>query len=282
MKSIESEISTGERFKFGENWRRFLSGLNERKIVAAINHVAKALDMASLSGKTFLDVGSGSGLTSLAATRLGANTTSFDFDPESVACTRELRRIYTNQSERWNISEGSALDKSFLDQLGKFDIVCSWGVLHHTGSMWEAMENMVPLVKDGGLLYIAIYNDQGNWSKRWIAIKRIYNRLPGPLAAVFATLVMGPREVRIALGRLRRLKFIEYFRSWKNYEGDSLRGMSRYYDIIDWVGGYPFEVAKPEEVFDFYRRRGFVLTKLVTCGGGLGCNHFIFERHSAA
>jgi 2-polyprenyl-6-hydroxyphenyl methylase/3-demethylubiquinone-9 3-methyltransferase len=176
--------------------------------------------------------------------------------------------------------EGSALDKTFLGGLGTFDIVCSWGVLHHTGAMWDAMENMVPLVNEGGILYIAIYNDQGNWSKRWTWIKKVYNKLPGPLAAIFATIVMGPRELRFALSKLRQLKFMDYIRSWSNYSGDSSRGMSRYYDIIDWVGGYPFEVAKPEQVFEFYRRRGFALTKLVTCGGGLGCNHFVFQRQS--
>jgi 2-polyprenyl-6-hydroxyphenyl methylase/3-demethylubiquinone-9 3-methyltransferase len=54
--------------------------------------------------------------------------------------------------------------------------------------------------------------------------------------------------------------------------------MSVWYDLVDWVGGYPFEVAKPEEVFDFYRKRGFELSRLKTSGGGLGCNEFVFIR----
>lgn len=54
--------------------------------------------------------------------------------------------------------------------------------------------------------------------------------------------------------------------------------MSLMHDLIDWVGGYPFEVAKPEEIFDFYHARGFVLQRLYTCGGGIGCNQFVFER----
>ena len=279
MSTHEIEVLAGERFKFGSNWRRFLGGLTETKIAASTTHIRATLGVDNFDGQTFLDVGSGSGLTSLGAHRLGARVTSFDFDPQSVACTEELRRKYTSGAN-WSVCEGSALDPTFLNTLGEFDIVCSWGVLHHTGAMWKALENMVPLVKHGGRLYIAIYNDQGTWSKRWLAIKRIYNKLPGPLAAVFAVVVMGPRELRTALSALRKLRFKDYLGKWFNYRGEGSRGMSRYYDMIDWVGGYPFEVAKPEEIFDFYRKRGFALEKLKTCGGGLGCNHFVFRRTS--
>lgn len=54
--------------------------------------------------------------------------------------------------------------------------------------------------------------------------------------------------------------------------------MSRWHDLVDWVGGYPFEVAKPEAVFGLYRDLGFRLSSLQTVGGGLGCNQFVFER----
>jgi hypothetical protein len=54
--------------------------------------------------------------------------------------------------------------------------------------------------------------------------------------------------------------------------------MSRWHDLIDWVGGYPFEVASPEQIFDFCRERGLSLKRLKTCGGGSGCNQFVFEK----
>lgn len=278
MKSHASEVTAGERFKFGANWTSFLGGVTETGIAASVDHVKGTLKVETLEGATFLDVGSGSGLTSLSAVRLGAKVTSFDYDPQSVACTKELKRRFAGQNAWWDIAEGSALDTAFLGTLGQFDVVCSWGVLHHTGAMWAALENMVPLVKDGGTLYLAIYNDQGPWSRRWAAMKRVYNRLPGPLAALFAVIVMGPRELRIALGAARRLQLRAYARSWFENDDSSARGMDRYHDIVDWIGGYPFEVAKPEEVFHFYRERGFVLEKLLTCGGGLGCNHYVFQR----
>ena len=54
--------------------------------------------------------------------------------------------------------------------------------------------------------------------------------------------------------------------------------MSFWQDLIDWVGGYPFEVSTPEQIFDFYRARGFTLPRLHTCGGSLGCNEFVFRK----
>lgn len=232
------------------------------------------LDSTGLAGKTFLDVGSGSGLFSLAARRLGARVRSFDFDPESVACTSELRRRHFPDDARWTVEQGSVLDAGFLDQLGRHDIVYSWGVLHHTGKMWDALRNVAALVTAGGSLYIAIYNDQGRASRRWLKVKRLYNRLPGSLRwlVVLPALVRlwGPTVARDAM-RLAPL------RSWRAYAQASMRGMSPWRDVVDWVGGLPFEVARPEEILDFYRNRGFQLTRMRTCAGGHGCNEFVFR-----
>ena len=81
------------------------------------------------------------------------------------------------------------------------------------------------------------------------------------------------------LRSLVMLKPADYVRSWTEY--DKNRGMSRWRDIIDWVGGYPYEVAKPEEIHDFYRARGFTLMKMKCGGVGLGCNEFVFVRDSS-
>src|SRR3989304_4990091 len=170
MKQHSQEVNLGQRFEFGKNWERFLSALNEERIVEAEKSIKKMLGVDNLRGKSFLDIGSGSGLFSLVARRLGADVYSLDYDPHSVACTAELKRRYFNLDSQWIVKEASALDQGFLKSLGQFDIVYSWGVLHHTGAMWQALENVAPLVKMEGLLYISIYNDQGMISRVWTRI----------------------------------------------------------------------------------------------------------------
>jgi 2-polyprenyl-6-hydroxyphenyl methylase/3-demethylubiquinone-9 3-methyltransferase len=276
MSSHATEIARGERFKFGENWSRFLSLLDDTRIAEAEKSLRQMLGVENLEGLKFLDIGSGSGLFSLAARRLGARVHSFDFDPQSVACTTELRRRFFPDNADWKVEEGSALDAEYVQSLGKFDVVYSWGVLHHTGQMWRALENAQMAVTPGGKLFIAIYNDTGSQAARWKWIKRTYNNLPRPLRLPFTLAVIAPDEIKAALHSVVTLKPQKYIHSWTRYESN--RGMNRWRDILDWVGGYPYEVATPEEIFEFYRERGFTLIKL-RCGHvGLGCNEFVFEK----
>jgi 2-polyprenyl-3-methyl-5-hydroxy-6-metoxy-1,4-benzoquinol methylase len=270
----QQEIAAGERFAFGENWQRFLSILDESRILSAEESLRQMLEVSGLQGMTFLDIGCGSGLFSLAARRLGASVHCFDYDLQSVACAEELRRRYFPQDPDWRIEQGSALDAAYLTGLGAFDVVYSWGVLHHTGAMWQALENTARLVAPAGKLFIAIYNDQGKISNRWRTIKRTYNRLPSGLP--FPGHDSGVGAFALASGRIKDFLRGQPLGTWRN-EGKE-RGMSAWRDLIDWVGGYPFEVAKPEAILDFYVRGGFTLTRLITCGGSLGCNEYVFVR----
>jgi len=278
MSAHAIEVSRGERFEFGENWSRFLSALDDERIRRAEESLREMLEVESLAGQSFLDIGSGSGLFSLAARRLGARVHSFDYDPRSVACALELRRRYFPDDEAWKVEEGSALDAEYVRSLGRFDVVYSWGVLHHTGRMWDALANAALPVAPEGKLFVAIYNDLGSRSARWKWIKKTYNDLPRFLRAPFAALVSTPEEAKSILRAAVTLRPGEYVRSWTRYS--EKRGMSRWRDIVDWVGGYPYEYATPEAVFDFYRARGFRLARLKCGGVGLGCNEFVFVRGS--
>jgi 2-polyprenyl-3-methyl-5-hydroxy-6-metoxy-1,4-benzoquinol methylase len=259
------ELAAGQRFDFGENWSRFLRLLNDERIGSAEDALAAMLGTRDLTGKTFLDIGSGSGLMSLAARRLGAHVTSFDFDPKSVACTTELRKRYYNGDSAWRVSSGSVLDSAFMTSLGTFDIVYSWGVLHHTGKMWDAIRSASSRVAPQGFFFIAIYNDQGIWSRYWTVVKKIYNRgRAGRIAMILLHIphsFLARLALRAATGRLRER-----------------RGMSLWYDMIDWLGGYPFEVATPEAIIDFVQPMGFTLSRMTTCGTRPGCNEFVFQR----
>jgi SAM-dependent methyltransferase len=260
------------RFAFGANWLRYIDSIDEGPVRYAERSIRDLLRVDTLNGCRFVDAGSGSGLFSLAARRLGADVTSFDFDENSVRATQEMKNRYFPDDGRWAIRQGSVLDEPFVRSLGTFDVVYSWGVLHHTGDMWRALANVSTLVNAGGRLCVAIYNDQGRASDMWRDIKKTYNRLPETLRF----LVLWPAFVRLWGPTLvRDLLHGHPTRAWSSYKAE--RGMSPLIDVKDWVGGYPFEVAKPEQLAAFFSERCFEVTHSIL-RDGIGCNEFAFVR----
>lgn len=268
---MTSAVLDDHRFEFGRNWSAFLATIDEPKISLAQRSLAELLQVQSLEGKRFLDVGCGSGLSSLVARRLGAEVMSFDYDVQSVATTRVLRDRFAPNDPAWRIEQGSVLDQSYIAQLGEWDIVYSWGVLHHTGSMWLAIENTARMTAPRGRLALALYNDQGRLSEYWRGIKRAYVTRPWmrPFLITLAFVWTWGWTMLVDLKRLRP------GRTWREYGRE--RGMSAWHDLVDWAGGYPFEVATPDAIFEFFRKRAFSLDKLIT-RQGRGCNEFVFTR----
>ena len=275
--------SIDDKFAFGRNWSHFLSALNDERIQAAQESMQSLLGMDDLQNRRFLDAGSGSGLFSLSAYRLGANVTSFDVDHDSVGCTQELRKRFCVDESKWVVLHGSLTESEFLKNLGEFDVVYCWGVVHHTGQMWPSIENLCGRIAPGGSLVIAIYNDQQYISRAWSGIKQIYQRLPGWLRPVFVAAIgsftFTKRLAMTVLASLLRLVTLRNpLKPFTNWISETqARGMHSWYDLVDWVGGWPFEVARPEEIFRYMRDRGFTLQELTTCSGH-GCNEFVFVR----
>jgi SAM-dependent methyltransferase len=245
-------IASGDptRFSFGRNWLRYSRTIDENRTRSAEDSLRGMLNVGSLSGMSFLDIGSGSGLFSLAAYRLGAEVRSFDFDPDSVACTTLLKWTHAASAVNWVIEPGSVLDRNFLDGLGCFDIV-------------YAMAQVVGNVAPGGLLYLSIYNDQGWKSRAWTMIKRTYNRVAIARPLLVLAYLVYPGIPSLLYGSIRRRS--------------RPRGMNFWSDLLDWLGGYPFEVASRQQVVEFYQRQGFALLQLKSVGNNQGCNEFLFR-----
>ena len=272
---FNAEDKNKKRFEFGKNWKNFLKKITHERISIAENSLIKMLGLDNLSGKRFIDIGCGSGLFSLSARNLGAKVFSFDFDEYSVWCAENLRKKYNYEDENWIVKRGSIIDRDFVNSLGKFDIVYSWGVLHHTGEMWGAIDSSTRLVDEKGTLFISIYNDQGIKSHFWWMIKWFYNSLPKFLKKLFAYSISFFIIFIMLIKYTLKLKPMVILGPMLNYK--KYRGMNYTTDIIDWYGGFPYEFADYDYLIKYIEDKGFKFKngKRTTSHG---CNEMVFTK----
>jgi SAM-dependent methyltransferase len=268
--SIEKSEQRGMRFEFGRNWTGFVRrNLSDERVAIARSHILQFIKRDTLKGLDFLDIGSGSGIHSAAAASAGARQIySFDYDPNSVAATKLVRERVGNPGN-WKATRGDVLDDSFISSLGKWNFVYSWGVLHHTGDVWRALDNASKTVAEGGFLYIALYSaDVCPDPEYWLAVKREYN------------LASSAKKCRMVLSYVwnhmmdRRIRaFPEFILRIIRYRMS--RGMSMFVDIRDWLGGWPMEFTWDRDVITFLEKRGFSLTNIKT---GEANTEFLFTK----
>jgi 2-polyprenyl-6-hydroxyphenyl methylase/3-demethylubiquinone-9 3-methyltransferase len=269
------------QFSFGKNWNDFLRhSLDSDRIEVAIRDTSGFLGLSDLKGLTFMDIGCGSGLFSYVAHSMAAEQiTSFDVDPFSVQCCLAMKERAGNP-QTWDVFAGSILDPRTLRRLPSVDIVYSWGVLHHTGDMWTAIRNAAHFVKPGGRFFISIYNrleydslTRYRGSHGWLKLKRAYNR-SGRFGKRSMEAWFAGKDIVASL-----VSFRNPLRQISQYKNK--RGMSWWHDIVDWLGGYPYEFASAGQVFEFcHRELGLTLEKLNTTSS-IGCNEFLFSRPKA-
>lgn len=257
-------------FDFGENWDHYSrTVLDDRRLGAAVDSLRDLIGPDRLAGARFCDVGSGSGLFTIAAAMLGTREAlGFDINPTGVAVAgRNLERFAPQLADRVSFRQGSALDEAFVGSLGRFDVVYAWGSLHHTGAMWPAIANVSRLVEPGGIFVLALYNR--HWtSPVWTLVKILYNLSPNILRRLWDRL----------LGTLMLLAV------WAATGSSPLRkerGMDFWVDVTDWLGGYPYEYAGVEEVRGRMDALGFDLIEVRPPRVPTGCNEFILRRRAA-
>lgn len=260
------------RFGFGKNWKSYSKVLTPERIAIARGDIARSLGIGDFSGLRVLDIGSGSGLSSLAFLQMGADVTAFDYDGDSVECTESILKSEAPSGSEWRVMQGSVLDREFMASLGKFDVVYSWGVLHHTGAIWNAMDLAADAVADNGVLLIALYNDQGMVSALWKCVKWIYCSSRAGRILVKAYFY----PLFFAYSLLHDLKNMcspgTHMRTYSRN-----RGMSILHDWDDWLGGYPFDVASHAEVASWAGLKKLSL-RVTRNTRGLGCNEFVLRK----
>ena len=274
-KELPKINESNKRFQFGQNWSNYLKSVDEFSIKEASNSLHEMMNLCDYKNKTFLDIGCGSGLFSLAAKRLGFNVHSFDFDINSMNCTKYLKTKYYENDKDWEIENGSILDKYFVDTLKKYDVVYSWGVLHHTGAMWVAIQNSMKCVKENGLFYIAIYNDQGLKSHVWWLIKYLFIMLPKPIAYLYAYSLGFIFEALNIIKYTILLKPMVAIKPLLNYKKS--RGMNYFNDLIDWMGGFPFEFVDYDVLINYFQTNGYEFVK-GNRAKSLGCHQILFKK----
>lgn len=256
-------------FSFGSNWQAYLRAADSEAFSQSRADIVAWLGEGGVSGRSVVDVGSGSGIHSLGFVEGDARRlVSFDYDLASVDATRSLWRRAGSPSH-WTVTQGSILDDAFISGLGQFDIVYSWGVLHHTGRMWDAIERAAGLVAPGGQFWISIYQKGPRYSEH-LELKQRYNRA----SKIGKRAMEWGRIAGVMLGRARTLN------NPLRWNRRTSRGMDTYHDLVDWLGGLPYEVATPDEITSFCAERGLTAERVDPKPEG-GCSTYLFRRTSA-
>lgn len=253
-------------FNFGKNWINYSKTVGDEDLEIMKKSLLDLIGLENVKNKTFLDIGCGSGLFSIAAKKLGAKkVVGIDILSDSIKSSEENKKRFNIQGDVHGIEfkQLSILDNQ-IKTLDKFDVVYAWGSLHHTGDMRRAIENATCCVENNGLLVLAIYNK--HWaSSIWRRIKYFYNISPKFIKSIM---------IFVFYYIILTAKFL----ATKKNPFQKRRGMNFYYDVVDWIGGYPYEYASEDEVVSYVKKGNLQLVGYIPTKGMTGCNEFVFRK----
>lgn len=270
-----SQVDSKTHYDFGKNWARFAEDVAERNAAEAVKGLSRLIG-DNLKGKSFLDIGCGSGLHAVAALRLGAATVrAVDLDPNSVSTARHLLTRFA-AGEPWHVEERSVFELSAAS--GRYDVVYAWGVLHHTGRMRDAIRHAASLVEPGGLLVIAIYR-KTPLCPAWRLEKKFYALGPRWYRSIADFCLAALTLAALAMTGRNPVAYVRQY--------PRARGMTFMTNIRDWLGGYPYESASPEEIRSIVAPSGFREERFFPCNTrvgllGVGCDEYVFRTQATA
>lgn len=262
------------RFAFGANWKKFNKIVDSQSIAYAVSCISQLVDSDKIQNKEVLDIGSGSGINALAFLRLGAKkVTCFDVDLDSVEATQSILQTYYPDKASWKVFQGDILDVD-PGEIGRYDLVYSWGVLHHTGNLHKAIENASTLCKSHGLMILALYR-RTRLDSFWRFEKRIYLQSNLLIRSIIESIYV---ITYLSASLIRGRNIIKFVINYKTQ-----RGMNFLVDIRDWLGGYPFETIQDSNLIEILRSLGFELEKAKIGKANLGifgsgCDEFVFRK----
>jgi 2-polyprenyl-6-hydroxyphenyl methylase/3-demethylubiquinone-9 3-methyltransferase len=233
LKSKVPNLKDNGIFSFGFNWESYVDMIMNEDIIERhkkdLDSIYKSFNL-DIRGLDVIDIGSGSGLSSVCFERLGAKSiTSLDIDKHSYNATLLTKNKFGNGSSKWDV-----INKSVLDGIeNKYDLVYSWGVLHHTGNMFQAINIASNAVRDGGYFHVALYID-------------------GPTYLTHL-------KTKQKFASLDRDEKIDYLLNYLGGSGNDWfipdnRGMMKFHDALDWLGGLPYEVCNPNDLFNMLNK----------------------------
>ena len=225
-KHWEANPCNAEMGDGGTQTREYFEAI-ENKRYALEPEIHQFAQFSRYHGKEVLEIGVGMGTDFLQWNRAGAYATGVDLTEECVALTR-ARLLVFGFPDEGRVLQADAENLPFADS--SFDLVYSWGVIHHSPNTRKALEEIVRVMRPGGEGKVMIYN---KWSavslmywclfalfrlKPWLSISNVFSRhVESPGTKVYSLSEASALFDGLPVGNLKLVCYRKYFTRLTRY-----------------------------------------------------------------